>query len=193
MDIDDLVAVLRRGGVVACATENSFGLLADAADAQAVARVVELKGRADDRTIACIAPSAAIAERYLELNADAWALAKRHWPGPLTVVGVARLPLAAPVLKDGRVGIRVPGPSPAADLVWAYGDLLTATSANRTGDAPALDAVTVREAFGDAVDAIVDVPAQGGAPSTVVTVLGGEIQVLRSGAIEVVSTGRAGR
>ena len=192
MNMDHLVAVLRAGGVVACATETSFGLLADAADARAVARIVEMKGRAADQTIACIAPSTAIAAQHLELNDDAWSLADQHWPGPLTLVGVSRLPLAAPVLKEGRLGVRVPGASPAADLVWAYGALLTATSANRTGEEPALDAATVRETFGDAIDAIVDLPAPGGAPSTVVTVVGGGLQVLRRGAIEVVSTGRAG-
>ncbi len=192
MDLEHLVAVIRKGGVVACATESQFGLLADATDDRAVARVAALKGRSSEQTIACIAPSLAFADELFELNEDARVLAKRHWPGPLTLVGVARVPLAPHILRDGRVGIRVPGPSPAADLVWAYGGLLTATSANRTGEKPAMSADEVRATFGDEVDAIVETAAEGGPPSTVVTVMGSGLQVLRNGAIEVMGTGRTG-
>lgn len=188
------VEIIRKGGVVACATESQFGLFADATDEVAVDKVLTLKGREQEHTIACVAPSLAIAERYVVLNARARELASSHWPGPLTLVARARVELPAGIIKDGKVGVRVVGPSPAADLCWAYGGLLTATSANRTGSPAALSAEEVLEQFGDELDGVLAEPAPGGLPSTILMVTGDAIHVIRQGAIEVLSgSGHVGR
>ena len=69
-----------------------------------------------------------------DVSAEALQLAMTHWPGPLTLVLFAQAHLPSPVVKDGKVAVRVPGPSPALDLAIAFGGPLTATSANRSGE-----------------------------------------------------------
>ena len=186
---DKLVRILKRGGVVACATETQIGLLADAENPDAVQRVLDIKGREASQTLGCIAPSLAIAEQYLELGEQARELAKEYWPGPLTLVARAIRPLADAVLKDGRVGVRVPGPSAAADLVWSFGGLLTATSANQTGEPALVEYREVIQQFRGRVAAIVERDAPGGEPSTVVDVRGDRLFVLREGAVQLPDPG----
>ena len=183
-DLAPFLAILRRGGVVACATETLVGLLADALDPDAVDRVARIKGRPADEPIALLVPDLAAAERLGELSTEARVLAERFWPGPLTLVVRARPGLPAPLVRDGRVGIRVPGPSPALSLVRAFGGALTATSANRSGEPPARTAAEARATLETEVDAIVPADAPGGAPSTVIDTTVTPPVVLRRGAID---------
>lgn len=179
------VRMLRQGGVIACATETLFGLLADALDESAVARVIAIKRRGPE-PIALLVPDLACAERVAELDDRARALAAQHWPGPLTLVLRARAGLPAALVRDGTVGVRVPGASPALDLVRAFSGPLTATSCNPSGLPAAESAAQARAYFGDQLSAILPEPAFGGAPSTVVDVTGRELRVLREGAIKLV-------
>ena len=132
--------LLREGKIVACPTETWMGLLADALNPAAVTRVCQLKRRPAHEPVAVLVPSleaaAAIAR---DLSALAVELASAHWPGPLTLVMNARPQLPPELQQDGKVGMRVPGPSPALDLVTAFGGPLTATSANLSGAPPHQD------------------------------------------------------
>ncbi|MCA9529931.1 MAG: threonylcarbamoyl-AMP synthase [Myxococcales bacterium] len=193
VDLDPYLATLRAGGVVACPTETLVGLLADALDPRAVAEVLRVKGRPAAATIGLLLPSADhLSQVAPPLDARAAALAARHWPGPLTVVtwGLPGLPEA--ILQDGKVGVRVPGASPAAALVEAFGGPLTATSANRTGEPPAsttreLDGA-LREALEQTGGRVLEGDAPGGPPSTVIDVTTWPPRVLRPGALRVVVT-----
>jgi len=91
--------------------------------------------------------------------------------------------LPALVVKDGNVALRVPGPSPALELVRAFGAALTATSANLSGQPPLSNAAELRATFGAALAMIVPGHAPGGAPSTIVDMTGDTPRVLRRGAI----------
>ncbi|MEM9193349.1 MAG: Sua5/YciO/YrdC/YwlC family protein, partial [Myxococcota bacterium] len=107
------IAVLQRGGVVAAATETSFGLLADATVPEAIERVLSIKGRPEYQPIALLAASIDVAKEVVRFSSRAARLAEEFWPGPLTLVLPERAPLHPALGKDGRVGVRVPGPSPA--------------------------------------------------------------------------------
>jgi L-threonylcarbamoyladenylate synthase len=180
------LALLRRGGVLACPTETLHGLLADALDPAAVARVVALKQRGPE-PIALLVPDLAAARALAsgELPARALSLAAAHWPGPLTLVIQARAGLAPALAPKGTVGVRVPGPSPALDLVRAFAGPLTATSCNPTGLPAARSEAEARAYFGDRLDGYVPGAAPGGAPSTLIDVSGPELRVLRRGAIHI--------
>ncbi len=185
-DFQSCVRVLSRGGVVACPTETLFGLLADALNPEAVARVSYIKGRRTEDPIAVLAPSVPMAFQLAsELPEVATELAELYWPGPLTLVLRAVSGLPAPLLRDAKIGVRVPGPSPALELVRAFGGPLTATSANRTGQQPAVDAEQIVAEFGDEVDAVVPGRAPGGLPSTVVDPTQKPVRVVRAGAIQL--------
>jgi L-threonylcarbamoyladenylate synthase len=185
VELDRYVSLLRRGGVVACPTETLFGLLADALNEKAVARVGAIKRRRATDPIAVIVPSLGAA---LELAAEfpdaARKLAERHWPGPLTLVVRARPGLPAALTRDGKIGLRVPGSSPALDLVRAFAGPLTATSANRTSEPAAVYDEQVRRSLGEEVDAVLPGAAPGGPPSTVLDVTREPPLVVRAGAVE---------
>lgn len=185
-ELERLAGVLRAGGVVACPTETFVGLLANALDAAAVLEVCRLKGRAADQPIGVLLPDlAALDVVALEVPERARELAAKHWPGPLSLVLRARPELPHALTRDGTVSVRVPGPSPALDLVRAFGAPLTATSANRSGEPPARTAAEARAAFGDALAAIVEGESPGGLASTILDATGPDLRVLREGPIRI--------
>jgi L-threonylcarbamoyladenylate synthase len=183
-ELQRLSGLLAGGAVIACPTETLMGLLAAALDASAVERVCALKGRDPTQPIGVLLPDiAALPSVVLEVPELAHELAERYWPGPLTLVLRARPGLPAALCKDGKIGVRVPGPSPALDLVRAFGAPLTATSANTTGQPAARTADEVRAVFHFGLAYIVPGAAPGGLASTVVDVSGSVPMVLRRGAI----------
>jgi L-threonylcarbamoyladenylate synthase len=182
-DLDRALEVLARGHVVAAATETYFGLLADARATAAIDRVVALKGQTRQRGIALLLPDrGAWVHLVVEISEGARRIADSFWPGPLTVALPAQGGLDARLVVDGAVAVRLPGPSDAALIASAFGAPLTATSANRTGEAPATGDHAVRAAFDDEVF-VVPGTAPGGAASTVVRVDGASIRLLRAGPI----------
>lgn len=185
-DLAPLVEVLRQGGVVACPTETWLGLLADARREAAIEKVATLKGRPADMPIALLLPHAeAIAEVALPPSQAAQALMDAHWPGPLTVLLKARPGLSRRLVRDGKVGVRVPGPSPAAALTRAFGHALTATSANLSGAPPLRRAAELPAALGVQVDGSVSGASPGGPPSTLIDTTVTPMVVLRPGAIDI--------
>ena len=185
-DLAALVRVLKRGGVVACPTETFLGLLADARNEKAIERVAELKGRPADMPIALLLPDRrAAADVALAPSAEARALMQTFWPGPLTILLPAKPDLSLRLTRDGKVGVRVPGPSPAADLVRAFGHPLTATSANRTGEPPLRSVDELPAALAKELGGVMLGVSPGGAPSTLIDSTVAPIEILRAGAIEI--------
>jgi len=185
-DLARFVEVLERGGVVACPTETWLGLLADARNEKAVERVAELKGRPPDMPIALLLPDAqTLTEVALAPSFAAQALIERYWPGPLTILLTAKPGLSARLTRDGKVGARVPGPSPAADLVRAFGHPLTATSANETGEPPLRSIDELPPALAEGLGGLVPGVSPGGASSTLVDSTTTPIEILRAGAVEI--------
>jgi len=181
--------VLRRGGVVCYPTETYYGLGVDALDGGAVARLLAVKGRGADQAIAVIVPDLAAARRlWAEVPPRLEALARAHWPGPLTLVAPAAPGVPAPLRgPGGGVGARVSSHPWAHALARAFGGPLTATSANRAGAAPVTSCAAARAALGAEVDLYLDAGATpGGLPSTVVAVApDGALAVLRAGAVAI--------
>ncbi len=185
-----LLEVLERGGVVACPTETFVGLLADATNPEAVERVAELKGRPAEAPIAVLLPAvSAVDQVATPLPEVADELARTHWPGPLTIVATAKGGLSPWLVHEGKVGMRVPGPSPARELVVAFGRPLTATSANVTGEPPVESVEALASELRERVDAEVAGIAPGGLPSTVVDVTATPFRVLRQGATRLARAG----
>ncbi len=183
--LSEAVAVLKKGGIIACPTESSYGLCARYDDQKALERLFSLKGRLREKPFPIIIGETS---KLSLLATDAWPvalkLAREFWPGPLTLLLNARAGLSELISKDGKVAVRVPGPSFALELAKSFALPVTATSANPSGLAPATGARGVQDYFGDAVDLIVDGGiAPGGHPSTIVDVTGGDMKILREGAI----------
>lgn len=180
------VAVLRGGGVVALPTETVYGLAADVANADAVARVYAIKGRPRDHPLIVHAHDLDALDGYVaEITPALRALAARLWPGPLTAI-VARGPRTPRAVTGGQdtVAVRVPEHPLARAILAAFGGALAAPSANRFGRVSPTSAEHVRADLGDEVDLIVDGgPAWVGVESTIVDLTGAVPAVLRAGAI----------
>lgn len=182
--LDPALRVLRAHGVVGFPTDTLYGLAADPRSEVALARLMSLKGRAADKTVALIAASLDQARAVAVIEGAALILARRFWPGPLTLVVPARPGLAEGVRSStGRVGIRVPAHGVAQALALAFGCPITATSANASGAPATADPDEVTRQL-PALEWIIDVGRlAGGPPSTLVQVEGGHVEVLREGAV----------
>lgn len=184
-ELTKAVAHLRAGGVVAVATETFFGLCADARRASAVEAVFALKGREETKASALLIPSEDLwGTLVTEVPPLGKRLSARFWPGPLTIALPAREEVH-PLLKyRSKVAVRVPGASPALDLVRAFGGPLTATSANPTGSPSSRTADDVKSYFaGRAGLFVLGGEAPGGMPSTVIELADGAWKMVRPGAV----------
>jgi tRNA threonylcarbamoyl adenosine modification protein (Sua5/YciO/YrdC/YwlC family) len=193
--ISDAIERLARGEVIALPTETVYGLAVRADDADALARLAALKGRAPGQGFTWHAPDAsAVAEAALPHFIGR--LAERYWPGPLTlVVADLRGPAVPRALAlDGWTGVRVPAHAGARALLAAAPFPVAASSANRTGASPAVDAAGVRAAFGVAeVPLVLDGGRARLAESSTVAAIGPRrFELLREGIISASDLRRAG-
>lgn len=184
--IAEAVAALRAGEVVVCPTETFYALAADSRLPGSLEKIFELKGRDAAKTIALIAADATMAFSIArEVPHRARRLARKFWPGPLTLVMPARHDLPKALIgPDGGVGVRVSPDPIASALALALGASITATSANLSGAPPAVTLAPVRQAFGGKIKIMLDggrLP--GGAPSTLVACRADGYEILREGAI----------
>jgi L-threonylcarbamoyladenylate synthase len=182
---------LARGGVVAAATESYFGLLADITNPVAIEALFGLKPRGADKGVPTILPEASSWPALVAgpIPSLARAFADALWPGGLSIALPAAGGVSARVALDGTLAVRVPGASPAAELVHRFGRPLSATSANLPGAPPAVHSVAVLASFAEAIAQgvllVLEGESLGGAPSTVVRVSEGEYAVARLGAVPV--------
>ncbi|HXI18734.1 MAG TPA: L-threonylcarbamoyladenylate synthase, partial [Chloroflexota bacterium] len=111
------------------------------------------------------------------------ALAASFWPGALTIVVQARAEVPSQVRLGDTVALRVPGLPALLTIIQKSGRPLIGTSANRSGEPPALTAQDALAALGDSVRLVLDGGRTAGEPSTVVRVEKNSVRVLRAGAI----------
>ncbi|HXE80361.1 MAG TPA: L-threonylcarbamoyladenylate synthase [Vicinamibacterales bacterium] len=183
--IEAAAACIRAGGIVAFPTDTLYGLAASPFDEAAVQKVLIVKRRPAGQPLPLIAASLETAERAGHFTALARRLAEGFWPGPLTIL----VPADSAIVRDvhqgtGRVGIRVPDHAVARALAAASGGLITATSANRSGEPPAERAETVVHLAAAGVELVLDAgPVAGGPPSTIVDAAGDRPVLVRAGAV----------
>ena len=191
--IKKAVETLQAGGLVALPTETVYGLGADAANPEAVARIFAAKGRpADHPLIVHLADVASIAQWAEDVPQAAWDLGAAFWPGPLTMILKKQpwVPLAVTGGQD-TVGLRVPAHPLMLELLAAFAAVRTpaaagiaAPSANRFGRVSPTTAAHVREELGDKVSIVLDGgPCTVGIESTIVDFSRGVPEILRPGAI----------
>jgi len=188
--IDEAAQALARGEVVAFPTETVYGLGADATSAAAVHRVFALKGRPATHPQIVHLSGVERLEPWVEaLPEGAHRLARRFWPGPLTMILRARAGIDRTVTGgQDTVGVRVPSHPVAQALLLAFercgSGAIAAPSANRFGRLSATPAWPVRAEFGDAVAQVLDGGACTiGVESTIVDLSTGRPVLLRPGSI----------
>jgi len=180
---------IRRGGIVAIPTDTLYGLAVDPFSPPAIAKLFAIKGRSAGRAVALIAADVdQVIAQVGPLPATARRLASVYWPGPLTMLLARPASIPAELVGGGdRIGVRVPDHDIARDLCRACGQVLTATSANISGEPASNDPDHIARVFAESdVDLLIDAgQTPGGAPSTIVDVLDdGVLHLVRPGAIE---------
>ncbi|MBU2822829.1 threonylcarbamoyl-AMP synthase, partial [Acidithiobacillus ferrooxidans] len=178
--------ILRSGGLVVFPTETVYGLGADAENPAAVARIFAAKGRpADHPLIVHMARRDHLSQWSRDIPPAAFVLARRYWPGPLTLIlhRACRVPDRVTGGQD-TVGLRVPDHPLALMLLEAFSGGIAAPSANRFGQVSPTTVAHVREELGDAMDFILDGgPCRVGIESTILDLSGHQPRLLRPGAI----------
>ena len=182
--------VIRAGGLVALPTETVYGV-ACALDAAALEGVIAAKGRDATKGITLALDDVRDAETLARVPDAARRLARRFWPGPLTLVLPVRAEAQLPdVLTGGggRIGLRLPDHATPRALARSVGPF-PMTSANRSGEPAARTAAEAIAAIGPALTLVLDGgPVRGGVASTVVAVeVNGSLRILRDGAIDRVA------
>jgi L-threonylcarbamoyladenylate synthase len=177
--------VIAAGGVLAFRTDTFYGLGADPFNRDALRRLNELKGR-DGKPILVVLGDEDAVERFIINRSQLFAaVARRHWPGALTLVADAKPDVPEELTAgSGTVGLRLPDDEDVRSFVRAAGGALTATSANLAGEPPARSAAEVARAFPSELDLIVDGgPSRVDKPSTVLALGGREPRLIREGAV----------
>ena len=184
--VDEAVARLARGELVAYPTETVYALGADAFLPRALESLLAAKGRAADRGLSVLVrDAAALAEHAQPLPPAAARLAARFWPGPLTLVVAVADPRFSVVATPLGVGFRCSPQPSASRLARAAVQPIVSTSCNRSGAKPCTTAGEVEACFGAGLAVLGGEPATGLAPSTVVAVAAdGALSLLRAGALD---------
>lgn len=196
MDLKAAIAVLKNGGVVVFPTETSYGIGCDATNAKAVRRVFAIKGRPEGKGTPLIVDSLKMAKRWGKFSPTAQRLAKKYWPGPLTMVVPVLVfarndkKIVQAVLQNKTVALRVSSHPIARALAKGLGRPIVATSANRSGQPPAFSCRALSPLLtgkdGSGVVYVVNVgalPKQ--KPTTIVKIIGNDVEVLRQGKIKL--------
>lgn len=183
-EIEAAVKVLKEGGVILYPTDTVWGIGCDAADKEAVARVFEIKERADAKSLITLVADADVIGRYVKVIPQMAIELIEINDKPMTIIYPGAMGLAENVVAgDGSVGIRIPQSEFCRQLCRRFGGAIVSTSANISGeDAPA-SFEDINAAILDAVDHIVDPCYEEGATgvsSQIIKVgLDGEIKVIR--------------
>lgn len=182
--------VLRDGGLVGFPTETVYGVGANAADSGAVRRLRELKQRPESQPFTLLVADKNQVEDYVgELSWPGSALIQKGWPGPLTMVfHVGKTPAAGRLegsYHKGTIGLRCPDHALLGELLKESDRPIVAPSANRRGQAPAVEASEVLAEFDGELELLLDGGrCRYGQASTVVEILQGRYKIVREGILD---------
>lgn len=142
------------GNVVIIPTETSYGMAADATNAEAVKKIFQIKERDASKPVPIIVSDLNLVKQYSDVNAVAEFLAQSFMPGPLTLVVEKKAAIPDVVSSDG-VAFRISSNTFARAISSEAGLPITATSANKSGEPALYSAWKVREEFNGKVPLII--------------------------------------
>ncbi len=178
--------IILKGGVIVYPTETLYGIGADARNSAAVRKVIAAKRRQDARPILVLADSIEMVQMLTaEIPQAAFALMKRFWPGPLTIVFKAAAGIPEEIAQgSGTIGIRIPDNTFCIELLKMCACPITSTSANVSGEPAPRTVADIRRALGEGIDLYIDagmLPES--KPSTVISIVEDPPKLIREGVI----------
>ncbi|MGE4485403.1 MAG: L-threonylcarbamoyladenylate synthase [Oscillospiraceae bacterium] len=193
-DIYRAAEIVKAGGLVGVPTETVYGLACDGLNAPAVERIYEVKGRPETKPISLLVSGMDDAEKFcVNIPRGAYVLAKKFWPGPLTMILQKRGNVPEVVTAGGNtVGIRCPAHKLTLSLIKLSGVPLAAPSANLSGMPSPKDAQAVLGYFNGKIECVIDGgECSVGVESTIVDLTAAQPKILRQGGLPAEEIERA--
>ncbi len=184
--LERAAAAVRRGKVVAIPSDALYMLVADPFNLRAVAQVFRAKGRESHRSLPILVNDLLMAEDLAsELSNRFYLLARRFWPGPLTIIvpASAKVPLKV-TGNTGRLALRQPRSKAVSELVALLNQPLIATSANISGSPTCRSGIDVFGMMDGRVDLVLDGGICAGPGATTVDITEPAWRVIKPGAID---------
>jgi tRNA threonylcarbamoyl adenosine modification protein (Sua5/YciO/YrdC/YwlC family) len=180
--VERAAKVLEDGGLIAYPTDTYYGIGCDLLSRKAIDRLYGVKGRDRKKPLAFLCPDLSDVAKYAIVSKFAYRTMKQLTPGPFTfVLNATKLVPDMMQTKQRQVGIRVPQAPLMLAIASQLGRPIVTTSATDGDDQVLIDAKDIKEALGTRLDLILDGGVQPNEPSTVVSLIDDQIEVLRQG------------
>lgn len=180
--IDRAVAALQRGGLIAYPTDSYYGLGCDLMNKKAIDRLYLIKGSDRLKPMSFLVPDLADVTRYAKVSNFAYKIIKRLAPGPFTFI-LESTKLVPDIMQTRQktVGLRIPENPIAQALCRGLGNPIVSTSAQPRDGEALRDPEEIRDVFGHGLEMILDMGISEIEPSTILSLLGDQVEVLRQG------------
>lgn len=180
VQLSEIARLLQAGKVVLLPTDTIYGLHALALDDDAVARIIEIKGREETKPFIVLASSIAqLPQLGISADPDLLRSLDTIWPAPLTAI----LPLVRPIAASrgaATLAVRIPALDWLRELIERTGPLVS-TSANRSGEAAVQTPRTLARDLLNQIDAVIDAGVRNGEPSAILDLTAAEPRFIRPG------------
>lgn len=184
--INQVVECLKNGGVIVYPTDTIYGIGCDIFNKKAVKKVYQLKKRDVRKPFSFICTDLSDVTTYAQVSNFAFKIMKRRLPGPYTfVLEATRVVPDLLMTKQRTVGIRIPENPIAEMIVKGLGHPLVTTSVNISGEDTLGDPYEIEELMGKQLDMVIDGGIIFSEPSTVISLIDDEVEVLRQGCGDV--------
>ncbi len=178
-----VVDCLKQGGVVVYPTDTTYGLGCDIFNPKGIKKIYQIKQRDPRKPFSFICSDLAEVSNYAEVSNFAFKILKRHLPGPYTfILEASKVVPDSLTTRQKTVGIRIPDNAISRLIVRELGHPLVTTSANISGEGVIQDPEMIDEHMERMVDMVVDGGVSMGTESSVISLIGDRIEVLREGA-----------
>lgn len=180
--IDKAVDLLKEGGVIAYPTDTIYGFGCDMYNKKAIQRIYQIKKRDRQKPFSFICSDLKNISLYAQVTNSAYKIMKRYLPGPYTFIllGTKLVPKIM-TTKRKTVGIRVPDNNICLSLVKTLGNPIISTSVGISGQEALSDPSLIEETFGSQIDLTIDGGILANQPSTIISLINDEVEVIREG------------
>ncbi|MDP2671409.1 MAG: L-threonylcarbamoyladenylate synthase [bacterium] len=185
-EAERFLEVLKSGGLVIFPTETVLGLGCRLGSPEGIRRLYTIKRRALNKPTSIVVKDLHQAQEYAQFDQSSEALAKKFWPGPLTLVLRAKKNSTKPIQGLSQtVGLRVPSHGLLLNVLQRLNEPILAPSANLAGESAPVRVAQVDSKLVGMVDYVVNENAWGEKPSTVLDLSNPKPSLLRQGSISL--------
>ena len=180
--IRKVTEILRRGGIIAYPTDTFYGIGCDIMNKRSIERIYQLKQRSKNQPFSFICSDLKNISHYAKVSNYAYKTMKRLLPGPYTfILEGSKLVPKMMLTKRKSAGIRVPDHPICISLVKSLGNPIISTSATLPDGTFLFEASFILDAFKGRIDAVIDGGGVSGKPSSVISLINDEPEVIREG------------